>query len=83
MNLKDHSVYTDYLKMREQQMKFDENSLPLCASENIISPFCLLPLNDISHERYLLGGTISYNLNGFKIEFLQSVWGDVFGFHHM
>lgn len=57
MNINDHPVYQAYQKLREDQYLFDKVSLPLCASENIISPFCRLPLQDMTHEKYLLGGT--------------------------
>lgn len=34
--------------------------LPLCAAENIMSPFCKIPLDSFLQEKYIMGGTITY-----------------------
>ena len=64
MNINNHSIYQAYQKLRKEQQLFDKISLPLCASENIISPFCRLPLKDMTHEKYLLGGTRKFSQAG-------------------
>ncbi len=62
--LKNHDIYMKYNKLREREKQFNKISLPLCASENIISPFTLLPLQDFTHEKYLLGKTANFSEEG-------------------
>ncbi len=42
---------------------YHECTIPLCAAENIISPFCKIPLNGNFQERYIMGGTTHYDIN--------------------
>ena len=42
---------------------YHTNSIPLCAAENIISPFCKIPLNGNYQERYIMGGTTNFNID--------------------
>lgn len=42
---------------------YHERSLPLCAAENIISPFANLPLNFGFQERYIMNNTYSFNMD--------------------
>ena len=37
-------------------------TLPLCAAENIVSPFVRLPLDGNYQERYIMGGTNNYDI---------------------
>ncbi|MHA3690007.1 PLP-dependent aminotransferase family protein [Akkermansia sp. AKK6] len=39
---------------------FQNNSIPLCAAENILSDFCKIPLNGNLQERYIMGSSYSY-----------------------
>lgn len=38
----------------------EKNLLPLCAAENVMSPFCKIPLDSFLQEKYIMGGTITY-----------------------
>lgn len=40
--------------------KFDKSSLPLCAAENVISPFSQIPLDSFLQEKYIMGGVSMY-----------------------
>ena len=49
-------------QMSEKQMR----SLPLCAAENVISPFAKIPLDSFLQEKYIMGGVLEYsNVNNF------------------
>lgn len=43
---------------------FHKNSLPLCAAENVVSDFVKIPLMADFQERYIMGSTYSYKMNG-------------------
>lgn len=56
----------DLLEIRDAIINFNkyhQAALPLCAAENIISPFVRLPLDGNYQERYIMGGTYNYNIN--------------------
>lgn len=42
--------------------EYHDRALPLCAAENIISPFANLPLNFGFQERYIMNNTYSFNM---------------------
>ncbi len=42
---------------------YHERALPLCAAENIISPFANLPLSYGFQERYIMNNTYSFNMD--------------------
>lgn len=42
---------------------FHENSLPLCAAENVISDFVKIPLMADFQERYIMGSAYNYEMN--------------------
>ena len=42
---------------------YHERALPLCAAENVISPFANLPLAFGFQERYIMNNTYSFNMN--------------------
>lgn len=53
-----------YIKYKNTINEFEEyrnNSLPLCAAENIISEFSKQPLINGLQERYILGGHLDYD----------------------
>ncbi len=54
------------------------SSLPLCAAENVISPFSKLPLTSSIQEKYILGGTIQYDNN---YNFIGS--SELYGFYEL
>ncbi len=42
-------------------ISMQENKLlPLCAAENVVSPFSKIPLNTFLQEKYIMGGVIEY-----------------------
>lgn len=47
----------------EQFNKYHRNTVPLCAAENIISPFCRIPLDGNFQERYIMGSPSNYSIN--------------------
>lgn len=42
----------------------ENKSLPLCAAENVISPFSKIPLDTFLQEKYIMGGVINYQQQG-------------------
>ena len=42
---------------------YHERALPLCAAENIVSPFANLPLSYGFQERYIMNNTYSFNMD--------------------
>lgn len=53
------SLYT----YSEEFKKYHEEALPLCAAENVISPFANLPLSFGFQERYIMNNTYSFNMD--------------------
>lgn len=51
-----HDMVTDFLE-------YHRRTLPLCAAENIISPFANLPLTMGFQERYIMNNTYSFNMD--------------------
>ncbi|QCT70588.1 NTP transferase domain-containing protein [Eubacterium maltosivorans] len=43
--------------------EYHETALPLCAAENVISPFANLPLSFGFQERYIMNNTYSFNMD--------------------
>ncbi len=43
--------------------EYHERALPLCAAENVISPFANLPLGFGFQERYIMNNTYSFNMD--------------------
>lgn len=43
--------------------EYHKRALPLCAAENVISPFADLPLSFGFQERYIMNNTYSFNMN--------------------
>lgn len=41
-------------------MQQENKMLPLCAAENVMSPFSKIPLDTFLQEKYIMGGTITY-----------------------
>ena len=42
-----------------------KNQLPLCAAENVVSPFSKIMLSSSLQEKYLLGASSTYQENNF------------------
>ena len=54
-------VYFDDLVNLCTKLSTNENNLlPLCAAENVISPFSKIPLDTFLQEKYIMGGIINY-----------------------
>ncbi len=43
--------------------EYHDIALPLCAAENVISPFANLPLSFGFQERYIMNNTYSFNMD--------------------
>lgn len=68
--------------------EYHKRALPLCAAENVISPFANLPLSFGFQERYIMNNTYSFNMDDNFIgceklfpfyQMLSEVCGRVFG----
>lgn len=43
------------------ELSIQENKLlPLCAAENVLSPFSKIPLDTFLQEKYIMGGVMNY-----------------------
>ena len=51
----------ELINLTESFNSYYDTTLPLCAAENIISPFANLPLTMGFQERYIVGNTYSYS----------------------
>ncbi|MFS7260242.1 hydoxy methyltransferase [Carnobacterium divergens] len=64
--LKKLEYYQNYQDIEKCFLKTKINTLPLCAAENLISPFVKIPLSSDYQERYIMNGLHSYDpLNNF------------------
>jgi glycine hydroxymethyltransferase len=61
------NIYWDKLETLYSKIQGSEdNCLPLCAAENVVSPFCKIPLDSFVQEKYIMGGVLEYdNKNNF------------------
>lgn len=50
--------YQDYIRTTEEFEKFSNECIPLCAAENIMSPFAKKPLTSDAQEKYVMGGLL-------------------------
>lgn len=50
----------ELVNLTESFVSYYDKTLPLCAAENIISPFANMPLSMGFQERYIVGNTYSY-----------------------
>ena len=41
-------------------MHQEDKMLPLCAAENVMSPFSKIPLDTFLQEKYIMGGVLQY-----------------------
>lgn len=55
--------FDDLIKLCKELMEQEENILPLCAAENVMSPFCKIPLDTFLQEKYIMGGISKYQDN--------------------
>ena len=44
-------------------MRFEQCLLPLCAAENVMSPFAKIPLDTSLQEKYIMGGVQGLETN--------------------
>ena len=49
--------------LSEDFKKYHDRALPLCAAENVMSPFADLPLSFGFQERYIMNNTYSFNMD--------------------
>lgn len=53
----------DLYSLSKDFIDYHKHTLPLCAAENIISPFANIPLDFGFQERYIMNNTYSFNLD--------------------
>lgn len=51
----------ELVNLTESFISYYDKTLPLCAAENVISPFANMPLSMGFQERYIVGNTYSYS----------------------
>ena len=52
--------FEDLINLCTDISKQESKLLPLCAAENIVSPFSKIPLDTFLQEKYIMGGVIEY-----------------------
>ncbi len=52
--------FDDLVNLCTQLSTNEDKLLPLCAAENVISPFSKIPLDTFLQEKYIMGGVINY-----------------------
>ena len=52
--------FEDLIKLCADISTQENKLLPLCAAENIVSPFSKIPLDTFLQEKYIMGGVIQY-----------------------
>lgn len=62
-NMKNTDHFRTFIDICQKNSTWNKNSLPLCAAENIISPFSKIPLDTFLQEKYIMGGILNYNFN--------------------
>lgn len=81
-------VLNDLYITTQEFKEYHEHALPLCAAENIISPFANMPLSFGFQERYIMNNTYSFNMDDNFIgceklfpyyQYLSDACGRIFG----
>lgn len=52
--------FDDLLNLCTELSTQENKLLPLCAAENVVSPFSKIPLDTFLQEKYIMGGVINY-----------------------
>lgn len=52
--------FDDLINLCTNISKQENKLLPLCAAENVVSPFSKIPLDTFLQEKYIMGGVIKY-----------------------
>ena len=52
--------YDNLIELCSEIVSQENKMLPLCAAENVVSPFCKIPLDTFLQEKYIMGGTMEY-----------------------
>lgn len=52
--------FEDLIKLCTDISKQEKKLLPLCAAENVVSPFSKIPLDTFLQEKYIMGGILEY-----------------------
>lgn len=53
----------ELLKYSKEFRRYHQEAVPLCAAENVLSPFANIPLSLGFQERYIMNNTYSFNMN--------------------
>lgn len=59
---------SDFETLCKEIMQYEDNSIPLCAAENPMSPFSKIALDSSLQEKYIMGGVRSLDLNNNFVE---------------
>ncbi len=56
-----NSNFDNFCDLYDEFINSTKNTIPLCAAENVVSPFSRIPLSSSIQEKYVLGGITSFN----------------------
>ena len=52
--------FDQLINLSAELMRQEDKMLPLCAAENVMSPFSKIPLDTFLQEKYIMGGVLQY-----------------------
>ena len=55
-------LFDDLIELSTELIQQENKMLPLCAAENVMSPFSKIPLDTFLQEKYIMGGTLNYQI---------------------
>lgn len=58
------AYFEDLINLCIDISKQENKLLPLCAAENVVSPFSKIPLDTFLQEKYIMGGVMKYQEHG-------------------
>lgn len=61
--MKNIDHFNSFVDICQKNSVWNKKSLPLCAAENIISPFSKIPLDTFLQEKYIMGGILKYDFS--------------------
>ena len=71
------NIFEDLISLCADISNQENKLLPLCAAENVASPFSKIPLDTFLQEKYIMGGVMEYqNHSNFvgKQKAIQNIW---------
>lgn len=58
--LEKNEEYRNFVSVTNTFLEYKRNSIPLCAAENVMSPFAKMALTTSAQEKYVMGGVLEY-----------------------